>query len=213
MVLTGALPLSAAHEEGGGADRLGLSRRDQHAAGQAGAFGLVDGAISKDVVSRAWRKVKTDWEVWCARGLAEEDILPADPGRRVVKAQNQPEGDWSLVLSGNRRAPGRPEGPVVAQEHGRREHGGVAAFLGDLDARGLKAPDFVIVDGAPGLEAALTEWPDAPVQRCTVHKHPQPARHRVPLHDELTEDYRDMVYAETKAEIADARATFLASGR
>ena len=27
------------------------------------------------------------------------------------------------------------------------------AFLGDLDARGLKAPDFVIVDGAPGLEA------------------------------------------------------------
>ena len=43
------------------------------------------------------------------------------------------------------------------------------ATLGDLDARGLKAPDFVIVDGAPGLEAALTElWPDAQFQRCTV---------------------------------------------
>jgi hypothetical protein len=28
-------------------------------------------------------------------------------------------------------------------------------FLGDLDARGLKQPEFVIVDGAPGLEAAL----------------------------------------------------------
>ncbi len=28
-------------------------------------------------------------------------------------------------------------------------------FLGDLDARGLKKPEFVIVDGAPGLEAAL----------------------------------------------------------
>ena len=46
------------------------------------------------------------------------------------------------------------------------------AFLDDLDIRGLKAPAFVIVDGAPGLEAALAElWPDAPVQRCTVHKH------------------------------------------
>ena len=29
-------------------------------------------------------------------------------------------------------------------------------FLDDLDARGLKRPGFVIVDGAPGLEAALS---------------------------------------------------------
>lgn len=37
-------------------------------------------------------------------------------------------------------------------------------FLDDLDARGLRAPAFVIVDGAPGLEAALAElWPEAPV--------------------------------------------------
>ena len=28
-------------------------------------------------------------------------------------------------------------------------------FLEDLDARGLKRPEFVIVDGAPGMEAAL----------------------------------------------------------
>jgi transposase-like protein len=43
------------------------------------------------------------------------------------------------------------------------------AFLDDLETRGLKAPAFIIVDGAPGLEAALAElWPDAPVQRCTV---------------------------------------------
>lgn len=43
-------------------------------------------------------------------------------------------------------------------------------FLDDLDARGLKRPDFVIVDGAPGLEAALTAlWdPELPIQRCTV---------------------------------------------
>lgn len=30
-------------------------------------YGLFKGAVGKDVVSRAWRKVKTDWEVWCAR--------------------------------------------------------------------------------------------------------------------------------------------------
>lgn len=44
-------------------------------------------------------------------------------------------------------------------------------FLDDLDARGLNRPEFVIVDGAPGLEAALVAlWGEAlPIQRCTVH--------------------------------------------
>jgi transposase-like protein len=35
-------------------------------------FGLFEGA---DVVSRAWRKVKADWDAWCARSLADEDIV------------------------------------------------------------------------------------------------------------------------------------------
>ncbi len=38
-------------------------------------FGLFEGAVSKDVVSRAWRKVKVDWDAWCARCLADEDIV------------------------------------------------------------------------------------------------------------------------------------------
>ena len=89
------------------------------------------------------------------------------------------------------------------------------AFLDDLDARGLKAPEFVIIDGAPGLEAALAElWPDAPVQRCTVHKHRNLLAHAPKvLHDELTEDYRDMIYAETKAEIGKRRKAFLSKWR
>jgi putative transposase len=89
------------------------------------------------------------------------------------------------------------------------------AFLGDLDARGLKSPDFVIVDGAPGLEAALAElWPEASVQRCTVHKHRNLLAHAPKaLHDELTEDYRDMVYAATKAEVEERRKAFLRKWR
>jgi transposase-like protein len=31
--------------------------------------------VSKDIVSRTWRKVKTDWDAWCQRSLAEEDIV------------------------------------------------------------------------------------------------------------------------------------------
>src|SRR3712207_6630598 len=35
---------------------------------------LFRGAVGKDVVSRTWRKVKVDWEAWCRRDLAGEEI-------------------------------------------------------------------------------------------------------------------------------------------
>ena len=33
------------------------------------------GAISKDTVSRVWRRVKGDWDTWNARSLAEVPII------------------------------------------------------------------------------------------------------------------------------------------
>jgi hypothetical protein len=36
---------------------------------------LFNGAVSKDTVSRAWRKVQADWETWCRRSLAEEAVV------------------------------------------------------------------------------------------------------------------------------------------
>src|SRR6266567_2516494 len=38
----------------------------------AAVFG---GAVSKDTVSRVWRKVKADWDAWNARSLADEPII------------------------------------------------------------------------------------------------------------------------------------------
>ena len=44
--------------------------------------------------------------------------------------------------------------------------------LADLINRGLRRPEFLIVDGAPGLDKAIASvWDGVPVQRCTVHKH------------------------------------------
>ena len=89
-------------------------------------------------------------------------------------------------------------------------------WVDDLDARGLKRPEFVIVDGAPGLEAALVAlWgDDLAVQRCTVHKHRNLLAHAPKhMHDELTEDYRDMIYADTAAEIETRRKAFLRKWR
>lgn len=33
------------------------------------------GAVGKDVVSRTWRKVKSDWEAWNARSLKDDKIV------------------------------------------------------------------------------------------------------------------------------------------
>ena len=44
--------------------------------------------------------------------------------------------------------------------------------LDDLIKRGLRRPELLIVDGAPGLDKAIAAvWDGVPVQRCTVHKH------------------------------------------
>ena len=36
---------------------------------------LFKGAVSKDIVSRTWRKVQADWHAWCRRSLADEDVV------------------------------------------------------------------------------------------------------------------------------------------
>jgi transposase-like protein len=178
-------------------------------------FGLFEGAVSKDVVSRAWRKAKVDWDAWCARGLAEEDIVRLILDGTVIKTRlDRRATNISVLAIGVRR-----DGQKVLlsiKNMGGESKAAWGEFLGDLDARGLKRPDFVIVDGAPGLEAALGAlWGEAlPIQRCTVHKHRNLLGHAPKImHDELTEDYRDMIYAETAARIETRRKAFLRKWR
>ncbi len=51
-------------------------------------------------------------------------------------------------------------------------------------------------------------------QRCTVHKHRNLLAHAPEkLHDEITADYTDMIYAETRSEIEKRRRAFLRKWR
>src|SRR5947209_4709790 len=88
-------------------------------------------------------------------------------------------------------------------------------LLDDLIARGLRTPAFLIIDGAAGLERALAAlWPDVPTQRCTVHKHRNLLAHAPEtLHDEISADYNDMIYAATVKEIETRRRAFLRKWR
>lgn len=178
--------------------------------------GLFEGAVGKGVVSRAWRKVKVDWDAWCARSLAEENIVRLILDGTVIKTRLDRKATNISVLA----AIGvRQDGQKVLlsiRNMGGESQAAWRSFLDDLDARGLRRPEFVIVDGAPGLEAALVAlWGEAlPIQRCTVHKHRNLLGHAPKhMHDELTEDYRDMVYAETAAQVETRRKAFLRKWR
>ncbi len=175
-------------------------------------FGLFEGAVSKDVVSRAWRKVKVDWDAWCARSLADEEIVRLILDGTVIRTRLDRKATNISVLAaiGVRR-----DGQKVLlsiRNMGGESTAAWRQFLDDLDTRGLKRPGFVIVGAAPGLEAALVAlWgDDLPIQRCTVHKHRNLLAH-APKHmqDGVTEDCRDMIYADTAAEIEKRRKAFL----
>ena len=46
---------------------------------------LFSGAVSKDTVSRVWRKVKGDWDAWNARSLVDEPIVRVMNSRRFIR--------------------------------------------------------------------------------------------------------------------------------
>jgi transposase-like protein len=85
------------------------------------------------------------------------------------------------------------------------------AVIDDLEKRGLRRPQFLIVDGGSGLDSAIAAvWDGVPVQRCTVHKHRNLLAHAPErLHDEVTADYTDMIYAATPEEIEERRKAFV----
>lgn len=70
-----AAGLSAAHAGSRRADREHIPRRHQHAPRAPALAALFGGAVGKDTVSRTWRKVKSDWDAWNARSLADEPIV------------------------------------------------------------------------------------------------------------------------------------------
>jgi transposase-like protein len=171
---------------------------------------LRGGPLSKDAVSRLVGRLAQDFAAWSERDLAGESI------RYLIQ-----DGWYPKVRIGKRRVVVPVLVTLGVREDGERvildmrmagEESGASwsEVLASLVRRKVTTPVLAIIDGNPGLHAALEEqWPSIGIQRCTAHKlrnltSKAPAR----LREELKEDYRRMVYAEDATAIEKARTAF-----
>jgi transposase-like protein len=176
---------------------------------------LFSGAVGKDIVSRTWRKVKGDWDVWNSRSLADEPIVRFILDGTVVRVRlDRKATAISLLVVIGVRADGQKV-LLAVKSMGSESTEAWRAVLDDLIKRGLRRPEFLIVDGAAGLDKAIAAvWDGVPVQRCTVHKHRNLLAHAPErLHEEITADYTDMIYAATPEEIETRRKAFIRKWR
>jgi putative transposase len=176
---------------------------------------LFQGAVGKDTVSRVWRKVKSDWDAWNARSLADEPIVRLILDGTVVRVRlDRKATAISLLVVIGVRVDGQKV-LLAVKSMGGESSEAWRAVLDDLIRRGLRRPEFLIIDGAPGLENAIaTVWDGVPVQRCTVHKHRNLLAHAPKrLHEEITADYNDMIYAASREEVEARRKAFIRKWR
>jgi putative transposase len=182
---------------------------------QRALMAMFRGAVGKDTVSRTWRKVKSDWDTWNARSLAEEPIVRLILDGTVVRVRlDRKATAISLLVVVGVRADGQKL-LLAVNSMGGESAEAWRAVLDHLIGRGLRRPEFLIVDGAAGLDKAIAAvWDGVPVQRCTVHKHRNLLAHAPErLHDEITADYNDMIYATAPEEIAARRKAFIRKWR
>jgi transposase-like protein len=149
-------------------------------------------------VSRVVAGLRDQYETWRTRDLSGEalKVLYLDAVWLRVRLAKKIEKLPVAVAVGVRE-----DGTKVLlglwayASEGRAAWGGV---LEDLAARRLPIPALVVIDGSKGLRGAVSEcWPKVAVQRCTVHKLRNLEAHAPKrLHDELRQDYREIVYAE-----------------
>jgi len=172
---------------------------------------LLRGApLSKDAISRLVGRLRGDFETWSKRDLSQERIvyLFLDGWYPRVRIGKKRVRVPVLVTLGT-CADGRRV-LLDLRLAGEESTAAWQEVLQSLITRNLGQPVLAVIDGNPGLEAALrTTWPQIDLQRCTNHKlWNLLAKAPAHLREELGEDYRRMIYAPTVAQVEQARAAF-----
>jgi len=176
---------------------------------------LRGGPLSKDAVSRLVGRLREDFDTWRARDLADENICYVfmDGWYPKVRIGRRRESVPVLVTLGVRANGER----VVLDLRlvGEESAASWTEVVASLAGRHLARPVLAVIDGNPGLISALrSHWPGIEIGRCTAHKlRNLQAKAPVRLREELTEDYRRMIYGETVTAVEQARARFIKKWR
>ena len=173
---------------------------------------LLRGApLSKDAISRLVGRLREDFAAWTQRNLAAEQIryLFLDGWYPRVRIGKKRVRVPVLVTLGT-CADGRRV-LLDLRLAGEESTAAWQEVLQSLITRNIGRPLLAVIDGNPGLEAALrTTWPQLDLQRCTNHKlWNLLAKAPAHLREELGEDYRRMIYAPTVAQVEQARVAFV----
>jgi transposase-like protein len=173
---------------------------------------LLRGApLSKDAISRLVGRLREDFESWSKRDLAQEQIvyLFLDGWYPRVRIGKKRVRVPVLVTLGT-----CADGRRVILDMRMAGEESVASWKEVVDSlieRGARLPQLAVIDGNPGLEAALrAAWPKIDIQRCTNHKlWNLLAKSPAHLREELAEDYRRMIYGENREAVEKARVAFV----
>lgn len=167
--------------------------------------------LSRSAISRIVRRLRDHFDEWRRRDLTDLAItyvyldamfLPVRLARRVVRvpvlAAIGVRDDGEKVL-------------LTLMISGSESTTSWRGIVEDLVRRGLRRPALAIVDGNPGLLAALRKsWAEMKIQRCTRHKLEnllaKAPRHS---HGELKRDYHEIIHAESLAGAERARVRFV----
>jgi putative transposase len=177
---------------------------------------LLRGApLSKDAVSRLVGRLRDEFTAWSTRDLAAEEVCYVFmdgwyPRVRIGKKRTRvPVLVTMGVCADGRRI------VLDMRIAGHESEAAWRELIQSLIKRNLGTPALAVIDGNPGLQAALrAQWPEIAIQRCTNHKlRNLLAKAPAHLREELAEDYRRMVYAETREAVEQARAGFLRKWR
>ena len=170
------------------------------------------GTLSASAVSRIVARLREHFEAWRTRSLAAEELLYVylDAIMIKVRSAGRVVSRAILVAVGVRKTGEKVLYGLYSK--GSESHEACKGVLDDLVKRGLRAPKLAIIDGGKGLRSALEEvWSRTDVQRCAVHKLRNLLAHAPKhAHEEVREDFRAIVYAETRDEAQRAHDRFMA---
>jgi len=168
--------------------------------------------LSKSAVSRLVQRLKEAFETWRERPLEGRRFVVMYMDAIYLKARFAGKVSSVPVLAVIGVTAQGEKVLVSLEAKGAESQEAWRSLTEGLVRRGLKAsPKLVIIDGNAGLRSAVTiTWPNAQVQRCTVHKLRNLLSHAPEhAHEAIRDDFHRIVYATSLGEAKAAYAQML----